>query len=285
MTLPIRRPSPGPVIDFHTHVFPDVLAPAALARLEQRAGLAPAYDGTAAGLKAVMRHAGVSRSIIQPVASKPSQVRSINEWLAGLDEPELVAFGATHPDLANPCAELENLRAAGFSGLKLHPEFQRFRPDDERLDSFYEGAARRGLIVFFHAGKDIAIPTVHSDPACFARLLDRHPDLLVVLAHMGGWQQWDEVERLLPARQVYVDTAFSMSYLGERRFCRLVEAFGAEHVLFGSDGPWGDVTAEVARLRAMPLSDDNREAILWRNAARLLGIPEPERAAASEHPG
>ena len=90
---------------------------------------------------------------------------------------------------------------------------------------------------------------------------------------MGGWQQWDEVERLLPAGKVYLDTAFSMSYLGERRFCRLVEAFGAERVLFGSDGPWGDVTSEVARLRGMPLPDDDLEAILWRNAARLLGMP------------
>ena len=93
---------------------------------------------------------------------------------------------------------------------------------------------------------------------------------------MGGWQQWDEVERLLPARQVYVDTAFSMSYLGERRFCRLVEAFGAEHVLFGSDGPWGDVTAEVARLRAMPLSDDNQEAILWRTRPGCWAYRSPK---------
>ena len=285
MTVPTGRPAPGPVIDFHTHVFPDALAPAALERLQQRAGLAPAYDGTTAGLKAAMRHGGVGRSVIQPVAGKPSQVRSINDWLAGLVEPELVAFGAMHPALADPGAELERLRAAGFLGIKSHPEFQSFRPDDERLDPLYEGAARRGLICFFHAGKDIAIPTVHSDPAGFARLLDRHPDLVVVLAHMGGWQQWDQVERHLAGKHVYLDTAFSMTYLGERGFCRLVEAIGAEHVLFGSDGPWGDVTSEVARLRAMPLPDDDLDAILWRNAARLLGIPEPGRAAVGERPG
>ncbi len=273
MTVPTRSPAPGPIIDFHTHVFPDALAPAALELLQQRAGLAPAYDGTTAGLKAAMRHGGVGRSLIQPVAAKPGQVRSINQWLVGLHDPALIAFGAMHPDLSEPDAELERLQAAGFLGLKLHPEFQSFRPDHERLDPLYEGAARRGLIVFFHAGKDIAIPTVHSDPACFARLLDRFPNLTVVLAHMGGWQQWDEVERRLAGREVYLDTAFSMTYLGAPRFCRLVEVFGAERVLFGSDGPWGDVTSEVARLRGMPLPDDDLEAILWRNAARLLGMP------------
>ncbi len=77
----------------------------------------------------------------------------------------------------------------------------------------------------------------------------------------------------LAGKNVYLDTAFSMTYLGERRFCRLVDAFGAEHVLFGSDGPWGDVAGELARLHAMPLPDDDLEAILWRNAARLLGMP------------
>lgn len=281
MTTLTGRPAPGPVIDFHTHAFPDALAPAALERLRQRAGLAPAYDGTIAGLKTAMRQAGVSHSVIQPVAAKPGQVRSINQWLVGLDDPALTAFGAMHPDLADPVEELDRLRAAGFQGFKLHPEFQSFRPDDERLDPLYEGAARRGLIVFFHAGKDIAIPTVHSDPAGFARLLERHPKLVVVLAHMGGWRQWDEAERLLAGADVYLDTAFSMTYLGERRFCRLVDAVGAEHVLFGSDGPWGDVAAELARLREMPLPSDDLEAILSRNATRLLGMPEHKKG---EHP-
>ena len=172
---------------------------------------------------------------------------------------------------------------AGFAGLKLHPEFQSFRPDDERLDPLYEGAARQGLIVFFHAGKDIALPTVHSDPARFARLLERHPKLVVVLAHMGGWQQWGQVERQLAGRQVYLDTAFSMSSdLGARRFCRLVDAFGVDRVLFGSDGPWGDARSEVERLQAMPLSSDTRKAILWRNAASLLGMPELDEPGEAE---
>ncbi len=275
-------PQPGQVIDMHTHVFPDAVAPSALAALQERAGLAPVYDGTTSGLKAAMARAGVARSVIQPVASKPGQVRSINDWLAGLDDPALVAFGALHPDLADPVAELARLQTAGFRGFKLHPEFQSFRPDDERLDPLYAEAARRGLIIFFHAGEDIAIPTVHSDPAAFARVLDRQPDLVVVLAHMGGWRQWDDVERLLAGRDVYLDTAFSLSYLGARRFCRLVDVVGADHVLFGSDGPWGDAAAEIGRLVEMPLSVGAREAILWGNAERLLRLGGTPPAALGE---
>ena len=132
---------------------------------------------------------------------------------------------------------------------------------------------------------------MHSDPQAFARLLDRFPELTVVLAHMGGWQQWDEVERSLVGRPVYLETSFSISYLGEQRFCELIEAHGAEKVLFGSDGPWADVGSEIGRLSSLPLSDEAREAILWRNAARLLDgrrqwedVQSPGGAASQEAP-
>jgi hypothetical protein len=102
---------------------------------------------------------------------------------------------------------------------------------------------------------------------------------------MGGWQQWDQVERQLAGKNVYLDTAFSMSYLGERRSFRVVEAFGAEHVVFGGDGPWGDVAAELARLCAMPLANDDLEAILWRNAAGLPGMAESNEQGQEDAPG
>lgn len=87
---------------------------------------------------------------------------------------------------------------------------------------------------------------------------------------MGGWRQWDEVERHLVGRRFYLETSFTIPYLGEQRFCELVEAHGAQKVLFGSDGPWADAALEVERLSRLPLPDHAREAILWRNAARLL---------------
>jgi uncharacterized protein len=239
--------------------------------LRQRSGIAPAFDGTVAGLSAAMARGTVATSVIQPVASKASQVRPINDWLTALNDPRIVPFGAMHPDLADPAAELARLADLGFAGIKLHPEYQSFRPDEERLWPLYAAATKRRLIVFFHAGKDVALPSVHSDPQAFAGLLERFPDLTVVLAHMGGWQQWDEVLRHLAGRQVYLDTSFTIPYLGERRFCELVAAHGAQRILFGSDGPWADVASEVACLGGLPLPEETRQDILWRNADRLLG--------------
>lgn len=256
----------------HTHVFPDRLAATAVAAVCRACAMAPCFDGTLSGLHSFIRHAGIARSVVQPVASKASQVRSINDWVAALADDSVTPFAAMHPDLPDPVAEMEHLVALGIPGFKLHPEYQAFSPDEERLDPLYVAAAKHGLIVYFHAGEDIALPDVHSTPQAFARLLDRHPDLTVVLAHMGGWRQWDEVQRHLAGRDVYFDTSFTLPYLGEGRFAELVAAHGVEKVLFGSDAPWGNLSRDVAQLRTMPFSEQDLDAILWRNAARLLGL-------------
>ena len=256
----------------HTHVFPDQLAATAVAGVCQACAITPCFDGTLRGLHSFMRHAGIARSVVQPVASKASQVRSINDWVAALADDSIIPFAAMHPDLPDVEAEIERLVALGVPGFKLHPEYQAFSPDEERLDPLYVAAAKHGLIVYFHAGEDNALPDVHSTPEMFARLLDRHPDLTIVLAHMGGWRQWDEVRRRLAGRDVYLDTSFTLPYLGEERFAELVAAHGVERILFGSDAPWGGLSRDVAQLRAMPFSKDDLDAILWRNAARLLGL-------------
>jgi len=261
------------IIDFHTHAFPDAVAGGALQILAQRAGIAPVYDGTVQGLRGAMRRSGVTLSVVQPVASKVSQVRAINDWAAEISHDEVIAFGSVHPDFTDLDAELGRLVGLGLRGIKLHPEYQEFFPDDERMDAVYAAAAKWHLIVLFHAGEDVGLPTVRSTPAAFASVLDRFPDLTVVLAHMGGWRQWDEVVRLLAGRDVYLETSFTPSYLDGPKLCRLVEAHGYEKVLFGSDGPWADAAAEVERLRGLGLPGDALEAILWRNAARLLKLP------------
>ena len=269
-----------PIIDMHTHVYPDRLAATAVDAVCRPCAIAPCFDGTLGGLRSLMRSAGVALSVVQPVASKASQVRSINDWLATLAGDGVIPFGAMHPDLPDPEAEAKRLVALGLPGFKLHPEYQDFSPDDERLDPLYAAAAGRGLIVYFHAGEDIALPDVHSTPEAFARLLDRHPDLTVVLAHMGGWRQWDEVLRHLAGREVYLDTSFTLPYLSESRFAELVAAHGVHRILFGSDAPWGDLTRDVALLRAMPFSEHDLDAILWGNAARLLRLPSATILAA-----
>ncbi len=259
------------IIDIHAHIFPDALALKAVAALESVGTLRAHYDGTIAGLKAEMRRTGVDISVVQPVATKVSQVRSINEWVATLADDHIVPFGAMHPDLVDPAEEMERISAAGIRGFKLHPEHQAFEPHDPRLAPLYEAAIAHDMVVFFHAGADEVHDTCHGTPESFAALLDAFPDLTVVLAHMGGYRCWNGVSDLLVGRDVWFDTAFTPGHLSDDRLLAMIRAHGVDRVLFGSDGPWTDAKGEMAHLRALGLEAAEIEAILGGNAARLLG--------------
>ena len=98
----------------------------------------------------------------------------------------------------------------------------------------------------------------------------------------------DQVDALLPETNVYLDTAFSLGditplgdgYYGpsdlpllrEAQFVRMVRAFGARRVLFGTDSPWTGQREELARLRALPLTQEELDDILGENARRLLSL-------------
>jgi hypothetical protein len=230
------------------------------------------YDGTIAGLIAAMDRTGVDRSLVAPVATKPSQVARINDWIASLDRERIIPFGAMHPDLPDPATEMTRLASLGIHGIKLHSQNQDFSPDEPRMAPIYESAIELGLIVLFHAGSFVVDEGVEARPAAFARVLDAYPDLTCVLAHMGGYQCWAEVREEICGRDVYLDTAYVPGNLPDDELLSLIRDHGVERVLFGSDGPWTDAGVEIAHLRGLGLTSDELAAILGDNAQRLLGV-------------
>jgi len=96
-----------PVVDVHTHVWPDDVAPRAIGALTDDARPVPHYDGTPAGLLKLMDTSGVDVAVLQPVATRASQVVSINTFTASQASPRLVPFGAMHPEFEEPEAEIE----------------------------------------------------------------------------------------------------------------------------------------------------------------------------------
>lgn len=263
------------IIDIHTHAFPDALAARALAALTARAQV-PAYtDGTAAGLSASTAQAGIDRAVVAPIATRPAQAASINAWAAGVNRTHanLISFGSMHPAQDDWADEITRMVDYGLKGIKLHPDYQDFFVDEPRLLPIYRALADAGLIVLFHAGVDIGLPPpVHCPPERLARLLDAVPALTVIASHMGGYAQWDDVERLLLGRALYLDTSYSLADLGAERMTALIRGHGAARVLFGTDSPWTDQAAEAAVVRALPLPAGDIDAIMGGNAARLLGL-------------
>ena len=259
-----------PIIDIHTHAWPDAVAPNAIAALQSLGTLTAFYDGTVAGLTAIMAQSGVSASVVQPVATKASQVPGINDWAASISGGGVIAFGAIHPEFEDPGAEIERMAQMGLRGMKLHPEHQSFAPDEPRLAPIYEAAIAHDMTVFFHAGADALHETVRGTPRAFSAVLEAFPQMRVVLAHLGGFRVWNDVAEVLVGQNVFLDTAYTLGHLPDADFVEIVHAHGAEKVLFGSDGPWTDPAAEIAWLRSLPLADGVIEAVLGGNAQRLL---------------
>jgi predicted TIM-barrel fold metal-dependent hydrolase len=259
------------IIDVHTHIWPDALAEHAVSSVGSQGHISPFYDGTVAGLKAAMDRAGIDVSVVLPVATKPGQVRSINDWAAGLlGGDRIVPFGAMHPDFEDPASELARLRELGIRGLKMHPEYQTFEPCEERMIPIYKAAIANDLTLFFHAGGDVAFTSVRGTPEAFVQLLDTWPDLHAVLAHMGGFRQWNAVTGRLAGRDVLFDTAYTLGHLPDEEFVALVREHGVERVMFGSDGPWTDAVEQLAHLRRLPFSEAELAALLGGNAERFL---------------
>lgn len=55
----------------------------------------------------------------------------------------------------------------------------------------------------------------------------------------------------------------------------MVKDIGIERILFGSDYPWEDPGRAARIIRGLELTDREREAVLWRNAVKLLGLKHP----------
>lgn len=281
------------IIDIHTHTFPDKIAAATLDKLKHLSHTIPFTDGTAAGLAASMARAGVDRSVVMPVATSPRQVPHVNDASARMNElgaqTGLLSFGCMHPDFDGWKEELARVRDLGLKGIKLHPQYQDTDFDDPRYLRILDRCGELGLVVLTHAGLDIGMPGKDNcSPEMVLRALRQTGPVKLVLAHMGGWRQWDRVEALLPGTGVYLDTSFSLGeitplddghyrpgdlpLLDEAAFLRMVRRFGPDRILFGTDSPWDDQGAALARLQALPLEPAELEAILGGNAKRLLGI-------------
>ncbi len=245
------------IIDFHTHTFPDPIADAAIDRLSRQANITAYTCGTAAGLLLAERAAGVDRSIILPVATKPEQVHHINDYAAAHNEHAFVtnmfSFGCIHPDYEDWKQELDRLASANMRGVKIHPAYQQTDLDDPKYLRILERAGTLSLIVVTHAGYDIGFPgCACCTPEKARSALRQVGPVKLVLAHMGGWRCWEQVPELLADTSALLDTSFSLGsltprdealpldrqMLSDEAFVSLVRAFGAERILFGSDCPW-----------------------------------------------
>ena len=277
------------ITDFHTHTFPDAIAQRAIAGMQANSHAAAFNSGTQDGLLASMDAAGIGRSVVLPVATNPLKISSMNDKLLSQEKSQrVVNFGAMHPQAENWKQELNRLASAGVPGIKLHPQYQDTDITDIRYLRILDHAAGLGLLTVTHAGDEIAYPgVVRCSPEMVRTVFDQLGNIPLVLAHMGGWKNWQRVAENLAHTGCYLDTAISLGsivpiddhyapadlpLLSRDDFVSLVRAFGSHRILFGTDSPWADQAEEIRKLTSLPLTQAELENILSHNAARLLNL-------------
>ncbi len=261
------------IIDFHTHCFPDDLAPKAVTSFRANTGLKMYSDGTSSGLTQAARVAGIDRSVVQPIATKPGQTEKINRWALAIQSDTLICFGTLHPHYAGWRQEIRWLQTNGFRGIKMHPEYQSFYVDDPKLFPLYEAVFAANLAILFHAGEDAAYRGPwHCTPERLARVLDAFPGGTIIAAHMGGYRFWDDVENHLLGRSLVLDTSFSLRRLGRERLTDMMRRHGMDKIVFGSDAPWTDQKRELEGILSLDLNQQEMEQVTGDNAAKLLGL-------------
>jgi uncharacterized protein len=260
------------IVDFHAHIYPDKIAERAVHSVGDFYGVTMAgHEGTATELLDITEGTGIANFVVHSVATTPAQVSSINRFIASACQahPMFIGFGTLHPELEDFNGALDELQALGLRGVKLHPDTQEFDLDAPEMMPVYAEIARRGLPMIFHTG-DYRHDWSH--PRRMQHVLHEVPDLIVDAAHFGGWSVFDLALDYLKDESCFMDLSSSMCFLGPNRTRELIEIYGADRILFGSDFPMWSPKEELAAFRALGLAPIEQEKILYANAARILGL-------------
>lgn len=260
------------IIDIHAHIYPEKIAAKATAAVSTFYEDAPmAYKGVSERLIESGSKIGVEKYIVHSVSTKPEQVESINNFILGEMEKhkEFIGFGTMHQDYKNFEQELKRIKHLGLVGLKLHPDFQKFPADCPQMDDVYEVLTELKMPLLFHAG-DCRYD--FSGPRRILNVLKKHPKLTIIAAHFGGYTEWDESLEVLAGNNLYFDTSSSLWKLPLEKANAIIKKHGVDKMLFGSDFPMWNHEDELARFNQLDLSESDKEAILYNNAKRLLGL-------------
>jgi aminocarboxymuconate-semialdehyde decarboxylase len=241
--------------------------------------------------------------------------RVINENLASIvaaHPDRFVALGTVpmqEPELA--VRELEYChKQLGFRGMEIGTNIRRVELSDARFDPLWAKAQELGSVIFMH-------PSGHTDTSrqgphfltnvignpldttyaishiVFGGVLERFPKVKFVAAHGGGYighypARMDHAYRVRPEchdfikrtpnhymKKIYYDTMV----FGEPQLQHLVNLWGADHVVIGTDYPYdmGYYKPVDFVNRTAKLSRAQKDQIIGGNAAKLLGLKRPKK--------
>lgn len=226
-----------------------------------------------------LRDLGVLAFSSLPYPHKPGMAAWLNDWSADFARrtPGCLQSATFFPEpgVADYVAAAIE---AGARMFKVHVQVGRFDPADPELDPVWGTLAEAGLPVTIHCGSR-PVPGEHTGPAPVEQVLRRHPQLTLVIAHMGMHEYVEHTELAFRFPRVHLDTTmfgtdFSQRFapVPEELVPRLADL--EERIVLGSDFPSipYPYAHQIEALHRLGLGPDWMRAVLHDNPARLLGL-------------
>lgn len=187
-------------------------------------------------------------------------------------------FPSLNPCSDSACDELEQLKASGASGLKLHPRLHGYRIDSKECVTLLGIADKLKMPVMidcFPDGKSIAFGNT---PDAFASLAEKLPDLRIAIGHSGGHRILDALMVAKSFKNIYLDLSFTLLYYRNSSVIRdiayAIQNMNAERIFWGSDYPdrgYNEtVNLSIREFDRMNLTGETQKAVLEDNAERFL---------------
>ena len=262
------------IIDFHLHLFPERIACGAIRKISEEIGMDAeclSSDATAVGTERVLSPLGIERAVVCNIAVSPDREEAVNSFALSLAHSRFfVPLGSLHPKSKNKEREIERLLLSGIKGIKLHPDFMKTPLSHSGYGEIFSLAERLGLFVLIHTGYNpFKEERALSTPEKIAKIKEKFDRLTLIAAHLGGFGMAERSFKALYGSGVYLDTSLS-SLREEESLYNVMEAFGEDYILFGSDTPWSNPERELSFIENLPISETAREKILRENALRLI---------------
>ncbi|MGY1807713.1 amidohydrolase family protein [Blastococcus sp. SYSU D00669] len=274
---------PG-LVDVHVHFLP----PSVQAKVWKFFEGAEAHYGAAWPIAyplpdeqrlAVLERLGVRAFPTLPYPHKPGMAAWLNDWSAefATRHPRVLRSATFYPEPEAPAYVAEAL-AGGARVFKVHVQVGAFDPRHPLLDPVWGRLAETGTPVVIHCGSG-PLAGEHTGPEPTAGLLERHPRLQLVIAHLGMPEYGAFLDLAERYERVHLDTTMFATDFTERLMpfdpaerSRLAALRGK--VLLGSDFPSipYPYAHQLAALHRLGLGEDWLRAVLWENGARLFGV-------------
>lgn len=247
-------------------------------------GSEAATTHTIPNLAAELDEVRFAQAAILPIdAGLPFRDNPTARWMDAIarsgHSDRFIPFASVHPRDSDKREKLREFAAAGARGVKLHPEMQRFFPDDDGAMEIYEECGRLGLPIIFHCGRSGIEPErirPYPLPRWFAAPALTFPKVQFVLGHAGAR---DGDEAIALAKR-FDNVWLEITGQGVTMLDRMMREVGSERLLFGSDWPFYPLAATLAKV--LIVSDRQpqvRAAILRDNALRCFATARAGQGA------